>query len=233
MELTEKQKKTLKLFSNIARSYGSNIVWTDVSYYDTSSVDDVYFNNFYDKDDGSSLEKFDQMDDLVKFFSKTFSKEVYSEMNDNDSQSGELYIEVDCVKKLLTLIINVEVTVSDTRSFVEDIENNKTYKSLFQYMEERNYDVATVTFEGGGDSGYIDSSISFDGDTGSGRAPISQFNIEDHLYDLLEAGQPGWETDDGSAGHFTIDANEKKIYLQMDIYERQMDEAKILGRYEF
>lgn len=67
-----------------------------------------------------------------------------------------------------------------------------------------------VTFNGSGDSGYIDDNMSSLERSEADKIPSG---LEDELYDFLGARHPGWENNEGSFGSFIIDLNKNSIEL--------------------
>jgi hypothetical protein len=78
-------------------------------------------------------------------------------------------------------------------------------------------DVGVVYFNGGGDSGEIESSMSFQG--GSINLPRG---IEGSLYGWLESFYGGWEINEGSQGHFSFDFDEGTVQL---FFEENYEES--------
>ena len=66
--------------------------------------------------------------------------------------------------------------------------------------------ILTLSYNGGGDSGYIESSFDETGD-----AVPSE--IEDWCYAQLESNYGGWEINEGSDGRFIFNFNDSTIVL--------------------
>jgi hypothetical protein len=66
--------------------------------------------------------------------------------------------------------------------------------------------ILTITYNGGGDSGYIESSFEETGDA----VPAG---IEDWCYSELESHFGGWEINEGSDGKFVFDFNKSTVLL--------------------
>jgi hypothetical protein len=66
--------------------------------------------------------------------------------------------------------------------------------------------ILTITYNGGGDSGYIESSFDETGDA----VPAG---IEDWCYSELESHFGGWEINEGSDGKFIFDFNKSTVLL--------------------
>ena len=95
------------------------------------------------------------------------------------------------------------------------MKNSDEEKELFdRWMEEDLKDVEvpsngilTVSYNGGGDSGYIESSF----DETSDAIPSS---IEDWMYSQLERHFGGWEINEGSDGRFIFNFNNSTVELE-------------------
>lgn len=105
--------------------------------------------------------------------------------------------------------------------------------ALFDAFHAVGITLVTVAFDGGGDSGQIESVDAFAGDApadmpeaqiallkaqpdGSGTEttimPIADV-IEDLVYQLLTQSHPGWENNDGAYGEFRFDVAARTITL--------------------
>jgi N-methylhydantoinase B/oxoprolinase/acetone carboxylase alpha subunit len=227
MELTTQQKKILEVFSMYARGYGKNKVSFIIHYYEGSKPE-IYDDYFTDEEGGSQLKGYDKINNLMEYFGEEFTDEVMDNMD--DSGYAELHILIDCVEKEITFDFQVQVTNTTDEYYEEDIEDVDDLESIVTYMAKNNYKKATISFEGGGDSGYIDDSIYFT----NGRNSVSKFDkLEDYLYSLLEDALPGWEINDGSQGTFTIDLEQGTINLTLGINTTEMESAGTLARFQF
>ena len=82
----------------------------------------------------------------------------------------------------------------------------------------------TLKYNGGGDSGYIES------DFDNGEPVPSQ--IEDWCYKELEENFGGWEINEGSQGEFQFDFNEKTVVLA-HTYNTILDKSNTIWEEEF
>lgn len=110
-----------------------------------------------------------------------------------------------------------------------DIEDYKEGESAYDYfIEVRKYldeiksDSITVTYEGGGDSGFIETS--YESSNGGGSIPAG---IEDICYKLLEEFG-GWEINEGSQGSIMLSRNEIEIEHEWNVQEEHWEEANIV-----
>jgi hypothetical protein len=66
--------------------------------------------------------------------------------------------------------------------------------------------VLTLKYDGGGDSGYLESSFE--------EGPAVPNDIENWCYNKLEENFGGWEINEGSSGYFYFDFDNKELTLQ-------------------
>lgn len=230
MELTKEQKKVLEVFSMYARGYGKN----KVSIYGTIEGCDLYFGGklFDDEERGSPLDGYDKILNLMKKIMDEIEDDVIDGMEDCDGY-GEVKILIDCIQKDLTIELYESVQESTEDGSSDEIPDDKHFKGLKEYMKKNGYTIGTIHFNGGGDSGYIENDILFS-DGGNGRTQLDNFGeVEDFLYDMLEATLPGWEIDDGSSGSFEINLNDNMIYLNINVYSNELQLIDTLARIEF
>lgn len=106
--------------------------------------------------------------------------------------------------------------------------------ALFEILAKAGITDVTVSFDGSGDSGQIESVEPFAGDNAtelpagdvelvrpgdSGSSPQRTTHtvpeaIETLAYDMLEEEHDGWENNDGAFGEFTFDVAERSITLE-------------------
>ena len=116
---------------------------------------------------------------------------------------------------------------------------NKT--AIFDALARAGITIVTVSFDGCGDSGQIESIDAFAGDapaelpseqielaepaSDGGRPEQSSFSLRDAVeklaYDFLEETHDGWENNDGAYGEFTFDVASRTITLAYN--ERHME----------
>jgi hypothetical protein len=78
-------------------------------------------------------------------------------------------------------------------------------------------------FNGGGDSGYIDSEgMNQDDETFDLPA-----GLEDYFYEMLNEDFGGWEINEGSQGNFTVDCSEEIIEMEIGINREENETNQI------
>jgi len=149
---------------------------------------------------------------LQKVMNHVIDEGVF-ESPDFDAMSHQMIsIEIDCSRKKLTVTHDYSYYGREDGSSIE--YDSDEDKAVFdKWMEEDLQDVEvpsegilTLSYNGGGDSGYIESSF----DETSDAVPAS---IEDWCYKQLESHFGGWEINEGSDGRFIFDFNNSTVNL--------------------
>jgi hypothetical protein len=102
---------------------------------------------------------------------------------------------------------------------VKDKERfDKWMETVMSEIEVPSDGILTIHYNGGGDSGYIDSTFAETHD----EVPSE---IENWCYDELENHFGGWEINEGSDGRFIFDFNDSNVYLEhiFNTEENQVD----------
>lgn len=140
-------------------------------------------------------------------------------------------IEIDCSRKELTVTHDYSYyDRGDGSSVLYDSDEDKA--RFDKWMDEDMQDVEvpsegilTLSYNGGGDSGYIESSF----DETSDAVPAS---IEDWCYSQLERHFGGWEINEGSDGRFIFNFNNSTVELE-HTYNTEENESKTLFEENF
>jgi hypothetical protein len=135
------------------------------------------------------------------------------ESPDIESMSYQnISIEIDCSRKELTVTHDYSYYSRDEGSSIA-YDSDEDKARFDKWMEEDMQDVEvpsdgilTLSYNGGGDSGYIESSF----DETSDAVPAS---IEDWCYSQLESHFGGWEINEGSDGRFIFNFNNSTVDL--------------------
>ena len=105
--------------------------------------------------------------------------------------------------------------------YEEDDENYEYFLEIRKFLDEIKATSATVTYEGGGDSGYINST--YESEKGTGDIPGE---IEDICYKLLEEFG-GWEINEGSQGSIVFTKDEIDVQHEWNTEEEDSREIDI------
>lgn len=152
---------------------------------------------------------------------------AYIEVPDDgfiDYQRFEILI--DSIKKEITLMHTYSIqTEGDTQGteydeVIEEFEKDGVFNDI--EIPEDNY--LELKYNGGGDSGYIESSFE------SGQTVPSE--VEEWCYRELESNFGGWEINEGSQGQFEF-YFDKKIVMLTHTYNTMVDESNTLWEEEF
>ena len=200
-KLTQDQLKTLKLFSYYCQSYGCSNFNIALHLYNCE-LD--YIPNYGYGNDGTTIELYDKIEELIKFIAINLID--YGKFEDVDAceTSSSLMFDFDCKEKKLLVTgfytdnqDNPIGMVLDGDTFNEDII------SFMSQLKNDGLDEFVVLFDGAGDSGYIE-------ETGTNSIEIPA-GVTDYLYEILNDYYGGWEINAGSHGSFNFLINENQI----------------------
>jgi hypothetical protein len=203
--VTEKQLKSLKLFSYYLQSHGMKQATLEVLY---ENCNISWFDTIYSSD-GSRTETYSAIENVFEEIVENNNFENYMESCDN---LARIVFNIDCVER--TLEASIYEDIVSVRDMYDEIKvdeiNDETYvkeiKKTFESMEENDIPEIAVDFSGGGDSGYINSDIDSE--------VLLTRGVIDYLYGWLSNFYSGWEIDEGSQGRFVFNLEEKTIYLE-------------------
>lgn len=232
MELTEKDIKTLNAFSLYCQSQGARIVTIDANIFNcalefTSKV-------FHDSESNIIVQGYDKIINLVNKIFEEFETEATEQMEECENY-GQMIIFFDCTERTFEIKLYEEIRTTSESDYGYELSDS-AFNSVKKYMTENNYTEATITFEGSGDSGYINDEISFNSDNKlSSTLSLSRSfsELEDYIYDALEEILPGWENDEGSQGECFISLAENEMFININVNSNSLEEVGVLGRYEF
>lgn len=209
--VTEEELKSLKLFSYYLQSHGIKRANLHV-YLDNCEVEYID-SHVYENGGSSHAEMYDA---ITNVFESIIENNKLSEVLDDCDNRGSLYFYIDCEDR--TLEVEISETYygvnerSDSITF-EDLNEN-VLKSIEKLFEESDEPKFTVSFNGSGDSGDIET-------TTSNGLRIDR-DIESFLYNWLENFYGGWEINEGSQGYFNFDYESKDI--ELDFQENTEEE---------
>ena len=219
LELTDEQKKTLKLFSYYCASHGAKDASLTVYLNEGGSVDWIDINWYAS---GTIVEGYDKINELINhILEDTDLLDFY----DYDT-SGSLEIEIDIKERKLT--ITGYHMVYDTDYSSDEwiiLADNEQFNELFEKLGNS---MGRLDFNGSGDSGEIESTIYSD----NGNFDSPSF-FEDWCYRKLESNYGGWEINEGSQGAFYIFPTERMVRLDFGQNTEEQDSDGIVGYVEF
>jgi len=217
MNLTDEQKKILKTFCMYIQSYGSKVakisfeVGTDNEFYEES------WGGWSGDKTSIGIPGYDVIDDLMiniikenDFVSEYFDYEnrgtITAIVNSNDN----------------TLTFSADIYILSTKYSSDSWEFDRLPDEIKEWMSSmKDYNEGLVSYEGSGDSGYIESDIKIDGE----YEKLPDF-IETWLYNALSQ-YGGWEINEGSQGYFKFNFKKNEINLEHGENYEDEDVAKI------
>jgi hypothetical protein len=141
-------------------------------------------------------------------------------------------ITIDGVKREISLthVYSYNGEGDSTGIEYDDMIEEWEEKGVFNMTEIPEDNYLVLKYNGGGDSGYIESHF----DSGA-RNPYGEPvppAVEEWCYQQLEENFGGWEINEGSQGEFQFDFNEKTVILS-HTYNTLVDESNTLWEEEF
>jgi hypothetical protein len=153
--------------------------------------------------------------------------DLYSNLPDgSDIDYQRFEITIDGVKREISLTHIYSYFGEGDSSSVEydDMIEEWEEKGVFDDVSIPEDGYLTLKYDGGGDSGYIQSD--FDNGEPSPGA------VEEWCYQQLEENFGGWEINEGSQGEFQFDFNEKTVILS-HTYNTMLDSSNTIWEEEF
>ena len=208
--LTPEEKKYLgkvsRYLSSLGISYGE-ITFEMEPDDDEISYGENYFPTHFENNYTAEIP-----DGLVPILKKIISyvddEGLYDELpNDANIVYQGFEIMIDSVKKEISLTHMYSYQTEGGSEGVEydDMIEEWEEKGVFDDIEIPEDNYLVLKYNGGGDSGYIESNFE------SGQ-PVPP-EIEEWCYQQLEDNFSGWEINEGSQGEFQFDFNEKTVIL--------------------
>jgi hypothetical protein len=236
MELTDQQKKDLKKFSlllNAMNMEDGNFIYEYPCY--DSSWDSLegptYDHRSVDIDTPKSIT--DLFADIRDDFD---TSNFYDDYNDNET--GVLYFDINVERKIINVTYTYYVMNTErssikrlfkdllttpipwdqprSREKFEVLNNPEFIKEMY---EKYGKDLI-VTYDGGGDSGWVNDDVQ----SSTGNEEMDG-RIEDIVYAILESYYSGWEINEGSNGNIQFNFETKEIHISHTLnYEESQDE---------
>ena len=219
-KLTEEQIKTLKLFAYYCKSHGADEVNHNkpIEYCQT---EDSWDDNFYSPQTKSPIEGYDKIldtiDDIIK------ESGIIDKYFEDCENRGEVEVDIDCGERIITLRLSETVYGEEPNGdslTLDEISEN--YGEVTKTEVEKLFSMigpgrtGNITFNGGGDDGYIEGEIVIE----DSREDVSNI-IEEFTYSWLQSHAAGWEINEGSYGNFIFDPDSQEVVL--DFYYNTED----------
>lgn len=217
--MTEKEKTILELISKYLKNNGCEYAEIDVDPYNYKPYNgrsfqcgEAYKNN--------NKFPFDIQDFVNDFIVNNLDDDIET---DNLTEIHLRIYPED--RKILLSATYSELTEGDEETLERESSDDSDLKQMMEtWIEQGLYSFAEITFDGGGDSGYIDNDVTI---YGQGDLPINSnlgdfTGLEDYLYSMLN-NFSGWEINEGSRGYFKVDTRAGEVILyfrwMVDKYE--------------
>jgi len=210
-KLPEEYKKSFKILLYQIKSYGES----EGSY--RAHVDsDGYFDLTYERlyiGKGRNRYKIDLSKPIENFFYEIIESLSDSYLNDNGMG---VEFEINAEDKEMVVNVTSYYYGKDYESTNYSFDEIRERFENFDQFLEKHKDLGNtmvITYEGGGDSGWInDSMTGFDGTTVNMRDPIDEEFI-DILYGLLSSNFGAWGNNEGGNGEIYIYPKEQTIRI--------------------
>lgn len=208
--LTPEDKKYLgrvcRYFGSLGMSEGTIEIDID-GIRDYEDIDWQYithFSNNYSADIPEGLNLI-----LQKVLQYIYDKDLIKYADVDSINWERLDIKIDCDTNEIAVGYDYGYYgIGDEDSTEWSLDDDESIQELFNILEES--DVSdrelTLSYNGGGDSGYIESQFENGDDVPSA--------IEDWCYGELESLHGGWEINEGSQGKFTFNLDKEFILLE-------------------
>jgi hypothetical protein len=189
--------------------------------------------------DVEEIEIYDGVDMTSTFYSyfesivNQYADELYDEGPGSVDNAGDyFYVDGDIYPSENKIVFNqVRFTsygTEDSGNFYnfEDHEGlgdsiEDYFIEVRKFLDEKKITSVTVSYEGGGDSGYIEST--YESEKGTGDLPAG---IENICYNLLEE-YGGWEINEGSQGTIVFTKDEIEVNHEWNTEEDDSNEIDI------
>lgn len=232
MELTLDEKKYLNKVSVYIKSHGFNYI--------TFKVDD--FPNRIDTWEISTPQESRSLtmpsnfqDFLVRLYEDTYENFKRDMFIPDDINYENVEIIFDTAKKQISIEHNYWYYSDDDSHTIEfeladdDGCDDDCYKELIAEFDEikknlNGEELLHIDFDGGGDSGYIESSF-----TNGINVPEK---IEQFCYQKIEDHFSGWENNEGAYGSFEVDLKNEVITLNFT-YRSEETDSELLSTTSF
>jgi hypothetical protein len=227
--LTPEEKKYLGKISRYLKSMGMS--YGEILFEMEPDDDEISYRENYFPTNFENNYTAEIPDGLVPILKKIIDyvddEGLYDEVPNDayiDYQRFEITIDSDKREISLTHIYSFLTEGGSEGVEYDDMIEEWEEKGIFNMVEIPEDNYLALKYNGGGDSGYIESN--FESGQSVPRA------VEDWCYQQLEENFGGWEINEGSQGEFQFDFNEKTVILS-HAYNIEESRSNTLWEEEF
>ena len=201
LQLTPEEKKSLERFFIYIRSFGADSASIDYYYeYGDQSYDTGLYGN------GRRINFFPEIQVINnKILEQVDVDDFEHEFHDQEDAVDYFTIEIEFLAKEKEIRVSCEYSTNGIQE--EFDERELTNLSPFEEYINKGVETIICEYTGGGDSGYIESTMGVDGESENTDA-----GIEDACYEALERFG-GWEINEGSQGNIVFNLKDKTITI--------------------
>jgi hypothetical protein len=201
IEITPEERKSILQYFILIRSYGTD---TAGAYYNFWQDNMEYDSGVYAK--SKKIEVFKPVEVVMERILDSLDfNEFPEEFHDEDQEYYNISIDFDTKEK--TIEVSGSFTVNGVEESFEEYEIDEDELEIFEDFLQRGVSEIICSYNGGGDSGYIDNNMGVDGS----RAEMTA-DIEELCYKKL-SNFGGWEINEGSQGSIVFNLEDKTITI--------------------
>lgn len=220
-KLSDRDVKTLQLFSMYVQSYGSKVVRTEI---EVSYDGEIYHEIYGWSGDGSriTIPSYDVIDELIlRIINEEDITENYFNREDD---RGRIVPIINTNDKSLTF--SADVYVQNEERVGGTLKGDAIPEFVLNWMREtlesENYKTGTIHYEGGGDSGYMESDMIVN----DGKRVSYPSSLEDWLIERV-TDYGDWYNNEGGQGDVHIDFVNKTIDIEGGLYYEDLEVLKV------
>ena len=224
--MTDKQKAVFELISKYTQSRGCEYLEIDIDPWNNIPYNGRNFGCGTEEHETRDKLPFDASEIITEFLSSL------DHGFDEDNLSGMSFRLYPKLRKIIVSGIYQDLGDGGSSELEVDEESDENLKPIMDELKEKGiYPYAEVSFNGGGDDGYIESTMIIS----SGDKPSQMLEnfagLDDFLYNML-SNFGGWEIDEGSYGNFIIGTKTGVIKLEFTWNEYKYEDV-VFGEYDF
>ena len=224
-ELTKEQKKILQIFSMYIQSYGVKSAFKELDVMSGYEID-YWGDDWFSEESSLTIPGYDAINNFFDEFTTYLRDELLEPFT--DEENGSISVIINAKEKEITFKAYIRRMNVEYESIEEDFEDGNEDVQAYLNELSKSHKFGEVTYEGGGDSGYVNGTITLDGKK-SEDLPSS---VEDYIYGIL-SNFGGWEINEGSQGKVEFDFLEKKVVVNHGMNYEETFAENLPLRFEF